>query len=84
MPNAAAALVIGGFATGLGLATLVALPGQTPTPPVAALPERPAPAPAPDPREIILAGLDAVAPGPGGGVLAPRAGGAARDRDPAD
>jgi hypothetical protein len=55
--------VIGGFATGLGLATLVALPDRTPTPPVAALPERPAPTPAPDIRRIILADLDPVAPG---------------------
>ena len=46
MPNAATPLVIVGFATGLGLATLLALPGAAPSQSGVALPERDAPAPA--------------------------------------
>lgn len=83
MPNAATALVIAGFATGLGLATLVALPGQTPSRPVAALPERPAPDPAPDPGPtaptVTLAGLPAIAPKPAGAGLAVSPAGFPRD-----
>ena len=52
MPNAATPLVIGGFATGVGLATLLALPGAAPSQSGGALPERDAPAPASAPASV--------------------------------
>jgi hypothetical protein len=83
VPNAATALVIGGFATGLGLATLVALPDRSPTRPVATLPERSAPVSAPgsgaEVPTLTLARLDVIARDRDGAILAPRPGDAVRD-----